>query len=218
MNLHPFYHYLQELDQPLPGREAQMRMSPTPLDPDFVLPHDASETAHPSGVLAPLYPDAQNRLYVILTLRTENIRHAGQISFPGGRCENGETLKETAIRETQEEVGIRPEDIYIARSITPLYLYRTDNQITPFVGFLHKKPELTPNPAEVEEIFSVPLDQLLDNQYQKEEDWHLSHASFKVPFWAVHKVPLWGATAMMMSELLELYREFKKEKKTSNTV
>ncbi len=118
MGLHSFYQYLLERSQKdLPGREAQMKMSPEPLDPDFVLPRKESETAHPSSVLIPLYPDNDNRLNVILTLRTDSIRHAGQISFPGGRREGSETPKETALRETEEEIGVVP-----GSSIPPLYL------------------------------------------------------------------------------------------------
>ncbi|TVR19924.1 MAG: CoA pyrophosphatase [Balneolaceae bacterium] len=211
MDKHPFYHFLKNRSESsLPGREAQMKMAPIPLDPEFVLPHNTSETAHPSGVLIPIFPDNENNLHVILTLRTNSIRHAGQISFPGGRRENDETLAETALRETEEEIGIAPSKVDLACCISPLYLYRTDNQITPFVGFLNDKPALTPNPAEVEEAFTASLEQLISPKYQKREEWHLTHASFDVPYWNIHRVPLWGATAMMMSELLELYGEFRK--------
>lgn len=210
MAVHSFHHFLLERSKyDLPGREAQMKMSPEPLDPDFILPRKESHTAHPSSVLIPLFPDQNNELHVILTLRTDNIRHAGQISFPGGRREGTETLKETALRETEEEIGIQPDQVQIACSITPLYLHRTDNQITPFVGFLNEKPDLNPNPVEVQEAFTIPMHKLLGGENFKREKWDLSHASFQVPFWAIHEVPLWGATAMMMSELLELYRNFK---------
>lgn len=209
MALHSFYEYLRDRsNEELPGREAQMKMSPIPLDPDVVLPRKESDTAHPSSVLIPLFPDENNQLHVILTLRTDSIRHAGQISFPGGRREGSETAEETALRETEEEIGVIRRQVQIACSITPLYLHRTDNQITPFVGFLERKPELQPNPAEVKEAFAIPLQNLIISDNFREERWDLSHASFHVPHWTIHEVPLWGATAMMMSELLELYKEF----------
>lgn len=212
MKLHPFYSFLKnQRSDALPGTDAQMKMSPTPLDPDFVLPRDASDTAYPSSVLVPLYPGSGDDLRVVLTLRTNHIRHAGQISFPGGRKENGETLLETALRETEEEVGIESRQVSVACSITPLYLYRTDNQITPFVGFLDSEPDLIPNPDEVQEIITPSLDELLSGTHLKQETWHLKHASFDVPFWSIHRVPLWGATAMMMSELLALYQTFRDE-------
>lgn len=209
MGHHSFYHFLVDRTlQKLPGRDAQMKMSPEPLDPNFVLPQKESDTAHPSSVLIPLFPDENDLLNVILTLRTESIRHAGQISFPGGRREGDETPEETALRETEEEIGVTRNQIEIACCITPLYLHRTDNQITPFVGFLEQEPKLQPNPAEVKEAFSIPLKNLIENENFKEEKWDLTHASFHVPYWTIHEVPLWGATAMMMSELLELYKEF----------
>lgn len=211
MAIHPFHQFLIERSrQELPGRPAQMKMSPEPLDPDVVLPQKKSDTAHPSSVLIPLYPDADNQLHVILTLRTNSIRHAGQISFPGGRREGSETPEETALRETEEEIGVLRDNVQIACSITPLYLHRTDNQITPYVGFLDEEPELIPDPAEVQEAFSIPVQNLMNGENFKTEEWDLAHASFHVPFWTIHEVPLWGATAMMMSELLELYKEFRK--------
>lgn len=211
MGVHPFYHFLQKRSgEELPGRDAQMKMSPVPLDPDFVLPHQQSDTAHPSSVLIPLFPDENNDLHVIFTLRTKGIRHAGQISFPGGRRENGETLEETALRETEEEIGVSRDDVQLACTITPLYLHRTDNQITPFVGFLEAKPVLIPNPAEVEEVFTIPMSMLISEENFAVEEWELSYATFEVPYWNIHDVPLWGATAMMMNELLELYKEFRK--------
>lgn len=209
MSTNRFYSFLKnEVTGSLPGRKAQLNMAPVPLDPDFVLPQEPSETAHPSSVLVPLFTGKDKRLHVVLTLRTNNIRHAGQISFPGGRCNHGESLLETALRETHEEVGISPEHITIACHITPLYLYRTDNQITPFIGFLETPPVLKPNPAEVQEAFTVALDDLLSGNNLKRKEWHFKHASFDVPYWDIHAVPLWGATAMILSELLELYRVF----------
>ncbi|MEX0647896.1 MAG: CoA pyrophosphatase [Balneolaceae bacterium] len=209
MSNHPFFDFLkQRLEKSLPGREAQLKMSPVPLDPDVVLPKEKTDTGHPSSVLIPLFPDINRQLNVIFTLRTDTIRHAGQISFPGGRSEVNENPKETALRESEEEIGLDRNKIRIAGPITPLYLYRTDNQITPFIGILNEKPELTRNPNEVEEIIPAKLDDLRSEKYLVQEQWDLPGLSMDVPYWKIHQVPLWGATAMIMSELLELYREF----------
>lgn len=210
-----FYEFLKSRSKKkLPGREAQMKMSPVPLDPDVVLPRRSSDTAHPSSVLIALFPEEDEDLHVIFTLRTESIRHAGQISFPGGRTEGGESLIETALRETEEEVGIKRTKIEIACNLTPLYLHRTDNQITPYVGFLEKRPHLKPNPAEVKEAFTTPIRKLVSEENFVVEKWKLSNAIYKVPYWNIHSVPLWGATAMMMSELLELFKEYNRNKQS----
>lgn len=209
MSKHPFYSYLkQRLGGSLPGPSAQQKMSPVPIDSDFGFPDQPTHRTHPSGVLVPLFPDQEQKLHVILTLRTDKIRHAGQISFPGGRQEVNETLCETAIRESEEEIGLNRRDLTIAGKLTPLYLHRTENQITPFIGFLQHKPAMTRNPNEVEEILTVSLDHLNSEKDLVRERWDLREQALEVPYWDIHKVPLWGATAMMMSELLELYREF----------
>jgi len=207
---HRFYCYLKNMKPgQLPGQPAQMRMSPTPLDPNFVLPRTPSDSAHPSSVLIPVYPDSNQKLHVVLTLRSDNIRHAGQISFPGGRQENRESLEETALRELHEEVGIPGNFVKTVGPITPLYLHRTDNQITPFIGFMDEKPKLIPNPIEVSEIVTAELDDLLSEKNRKREQWDLPQTSFDVPFWDIHDVPLWGATAMIMSEFITIYEKFK---------
>lgn len=208
--MHPFYTFLYQLsDHQLPGQTAQVKLLPRPRGQKIIRPLFSDKGGYPSAVLIPLYPGRDERdLNVILTLRAKSIRHAGQISFPGGRKEGNESLKRTALRETHEEIGIDPDLVSIARPITPLYLERTDNQIQPFVGFLEKKPSMIRKPDEVEEIITVPLDHLRDEKLKKNESWDLNKVSFNVPFWDIHRIPLWGATAMIMSELLDLYNTF----------
>lgn len=210
MKLHPFYYYLKERSKSeLPGQLAHMKMAPMPLNSNYVYPQNDLDTAHPSSVIALLYPDEQQRLKVVLTLRTNSIRHAGQISFPGGRSELGEELIDTALRETEEEVGITSEQIHIACSLSSFTLHKSKNIITPFVGFLLKRPQMEPNPHEVQEAFDCDLNVLMDNHCLKRKKWSLLDQDFEVPYWDIHDVPLWGATAMMLSELLVLYEEFK---------
>lgn len=205
-----FYDYLKKRsDDSFPGESAHKQMLPSPKDHSKRFPRHDDGSGHPSSVLIPLFPDQNGDIEVILTLRTGNIRHAGQISFPGGRSEVNESPAETALRETHEEIGIRPESIQIACNISSLYLYRSNNLITPFVGFMDHKPDLTINPNEVEEAFTVPLSRLLDDQALVRETWEIDNREVDVPYWDIHPTtPLWGATAMIMSELLFLYRDF----------
>ena len=211
MSEHPFYSFLKKVDNSsLPGWPAQKKMCPVPVKGDPIRKQPDDNQGNPSSVLVPLFPGHNQDLHVILTLRTKSIRHAGQISFPGGRAEVNETPVETALRETHEEVGIDPNSVSIAGTISPLYLDRSDSRIEPFVGFLNEKPALTRNPNEVEEIIIVKFKELLDNSLLKREVWDLKNRRLEVPFWDIHHVPLWGATAMMMSELLELYQSFLK--------
>lgn len=205
-----FQNWLKKrLQNSLPGKNAHERMLPRPAGNSPEIPQDSIDSSgHPSGVLIPIFPGDDNDLRVILTLRADSIRHAGQISFPGGRSDSGETVTQTALRETREEIGIPESEIEIAGTLTPFYLYRTHNRITPAVGVLDEKPNMQRNEAEVAEIITVKLDDLLSQSFLKRDKWDLSHATYWVPYWDIHRVPLWGATAMIMSELLEIYREF----------
>ncbi|HLR76510.1 MAG TPA: CoA pyrophosphatase, partial [Balneolaceae bacterium] len=165
-----------------------------------------------SSVLVLFFPNERNEPSLVFTLRTSHINHGGQISFPGGRYEKGETKKETALREAREEIGINTEDIDIAGSLSDLFISVSDNLVTPIIGFIDYKPNFRLNPAEVAEVFTVPIEELGNSNNFVEEEWELqSDAKYNVPFWNIHHVPLWGATAMILSELMELYREFKSQ-------
>lgn len=207
-----FKNYIQHrIEQGLPGREAQHRMAPSPEQG-----RNASRNYDPehndyrnSSVLVPLvYRDEEPE--IILTLRTASIKHGGQISFPGGGREGDETIAETALREAQEEIGLRPDNVEVAGFLTPLYVGHSDNMVTPVIGFLNEDQELCPNPNEVDEIFTVCLDSLAVEDNLRYETWKLKGMSYQVPLWNIHRVPLWGATAMMMNELVELYNAYRK--------
>ena len=195
----------------LPGLQAQMKMAPAPLDGKisnkkiYKTGIDTSD----SGVILLLYPSENHSLEIVLTLRTNSIAHGGQISLPGGLAEAGETPEETALREMNEEIGVPEKNVRVVGNLTKLYLDRSDNLITPVVGTLQQKPEFRINPYEVEEVFSVNLRQLTEQNNLVREPWTLRDQTYEVPYWNIHrKVPLWGATAMILSEFLELYREY----------
>jgi 8-oxo-dGTP pyrophosphatase MutT (NUDIX family) len=207
-----FFDFLKERlnDAPLPGRPSQLKMAPEPVTADVAQRKmDAPDDVDSSSVLILLFPNKSQAQELVLTLRTRSINHGGQISFPGGRAEEDESAEETALREAKEEIGIHPADVKIAGRLSKLYVSHSDNYVTPVVGFLNYTPRLTISPDEVEEAFSVEIDSLLDKKNLMVENWDLQEqTTYKVPFWDVHRVPLWGATAMMLSEFLDLYRAF----------
>lgn len=210
--MHSFVDYLkQRLERSLPGLDAQLVMAPEPVDengpPRTLEPPDH---ARQSSVLILIYPNDESGLELLLTLRSSGIDHGGQISFPGGRSEKGESAVDTALREAREEVGIAPEKVEVIGRLTNLYVNHSNNQVVPVVGYLPEAPDLTLDPYEVEEAFSVELESLVGKKNLTVEDWELKNYKFKVPYWDIHRVPLWGATAMMLNEFLELYREFKR--------
>jgi 8-oxo-dGTP pyrophosphatase MutT (NUDIX family) len=201
----------RRLSHGLPGRPSQIKMAPKPVSGGQARKMEAPEHAHQSSVLVLLFPNHENKIELTLTLRSNDIDHGGQISFPGGRAEEGETAVETALREAHEEIGICSQDVSILGKLSELYVNHSNNRVIPIVGFMERRPEFNVNPDEVEEIFTVELDSLLLKKNLTVEDWDLRSHTYKVPYWDVHRVPLWGATAMMLSELLDLYREFLRE-------
>lgn len=210
--MNTFKDYLSSrLSEPLPGHDAQSRMAPEPLN--GVRPkrlyHPENDNYRNSSVLVPLI-ESKTEIRLVLTLRTAGIKHGGQISFPGGGREGDESISETALREAHEEIGLETELVDVIGQLTPLYVGHSDNMVTPVVGFLEQDQNFTPNPNEVDEVFSVTLTQLLSDENLSNDEWDLSGMPFHVPYWDVHHVPLWGATAMMLNELIELYSGFLK--------
>lgn len=207
--MHDFADFLKvRLKQPLPGQEAQRKMAPQPLDEENARVFDPAEDAIKSSVLVVFHPNKKGDPELILTLRSDDIDHGGQISFPGGRAENAETARETALREAREEVGIDPEEVQVLGELSKLYIGHSNNYVTPIVGFMDTIPKLQLDEREVQEAFSIELDSLLVKKNLMVEQWKLQTKHFHVPYWDVHRVPLWGATAMMLNEFLELYREY----------
>ena len=208
-----FHHFLKTRvkESDLPGRTSQIKMAPEPVDSaNPIRRMKAPDHANASSVLILIFPNSDGQLELILTLRTSTINHGGQLSFPGGRAKAGETVVETALREASEEIGITPADVKVSGTLSSLYVPHSNSQVTPVVGLIEYEPALTLNPDEVEEAFSVELESLAGKENLTVENWELRpKATYKVPYWDVHRVPLWGATAMMLSEFLELYREFK---------
>jgi 8-oxo-dGTP pyrophosphatase MutT (NUDIX family) len=182
----------------LPGEIAQNRMLAKPRVavkfPKFV------EPAIPSAVLILLYPH-KNDIYFILTERTNEVEHhKGQISFPGGSWENGEHLHETALRETEEEIGITADKTKIICKLTPLFVKMTGYIIHPFVGYLIKKPNIVPHSGEVNNVFTVSISELIDPANRFAELWNIRKIPVDVPFFKFGKYKVWGATAMILSE------------------
>ena len=189
------------LEQPRPGLKAQMRMSPRPRARVM-----NSAPARAGGVLLLLYP-IDGRLHLVLTRRTEHLpSHQGQISLPGGAQEAGESFEETALREVHEELNVDPAGVQVLGRLTPLYIAPSNYCIRPVVGYTPARPAFCPNPCEVAEVLEVSLAKLLDPSVVHEEDWRLRGVTVRVPFFAVNEHKVWGATAMVLAEFVELLR------------
>jgi 8-oxo-dGTP pyrophosphatase MutT (NUDIX family) len=201
----------QALKQPLPGKTAHIKMAPEKVDGQVDRWEQVQKVAHyrEAGVLLLLYPhrtDSHSELHLALTRRTEYPGvHSGQISFPGGRREDGETLLATALRETREEVGVLPGTLQIIGQLSSLYTPPSNFCIHPFVAFSSTRPTFSLEPKEVAELIETPLSLLLNPATCKQEIWDFpNYGERRVSFFDVFGHKVWGATAMMLSEFLVL--------------
>lgn len=194
----------RRLKDPLPGKTAQFKMA-SAVRQEITPPEDARR----AGVLALLYPK-QQEWHICLIQRVSsnpNDRHKGQISFPGGRYDDEDgTLEQTAIREAYEEVGVLPQEVNILGPLTQLYIPVSNFLVDPFVGFTNNRPEFIPQPTEVADILEVPLAQFQDPATIQQIDLELAPQLIlrDVPHYAIQGKVVWGATAMMISELMEM--------------
>ena len=167
-------------------------------------PSNLEGSARVGAVLLLLYCKEES-LHIVLTRRRDDLNsHAGQISFPGGRQENQESLQQTALRETDEEIGVSPTAVTMLGTLTDIYIPPSDYEVHPFVGWFHngKRPSFQPAITEVAEILEVPLDHLLKPETRKTGPWQFRGMTIKVPYYDVDGHMVWGATAVMLSEFL----------------
>jgi len=190
--------------QPLPGREAQLRMAP--LDRvEHLQPPPTNPPPRDAAVLALFFPDAAHGSRLLLTVRPTGMnQHAGQVALPGGRREGGETLRETALRETHEEVLIPPDDIQVFGALTPLYVIPSRFQVHPFVGIMRREADLSARSDEVAHLFGVPAGDLTAPERRSMHTRRVGKRDRQVPHFDFENHVVWGATAMMLSELAAL--------------
>ncbi len=144
---------------------------------------------------------------IILTERRHDLdSHPGQISFPGGRREPHETLLDTAIREAAEEVNLKTGDVEIVGELTPLLVPPSNYLVHPFIGVAGQELELVPADEEVNLIIRASLAGLLDPRNSRTESRERYGQAVDIPYFSVGEHKVWGATAMMLAELMELLR------------
>jgi 8-oxo-dGTP pyrophosphatase MutT (NUDIX family) len=155
--------------------------------------------------LLPLFLGADGELRVVLTRRSGRLNtHKGEVAFPGGRVDAGESNRDAALREANEEIGLVPMHVEIVGTLEPLTTVVSASKITPFVGIVENMPPLVANVSEVARIFDVSLRELITHDCYHEEIWDFADGTFPVWFFAVEGDTIWGATARMLRRLLDL--------------
>ncbi len=191
-----------ELKKDLPGEKAHVKMAPG------VRHHIKSkEKSRKAGVLILLYPK-NGELNVAFIRRTEyNGPHSGQISFPGGKTEKEDSdIIQTALRESQEEIGINPNNVKIYGQLTPLHIPISNFLVFPAIGYYQSTPEFKADPNEVKEIIEITLKDLLNPENCTTKEFNYGDLSFSAPVYNPQNLTIWGATAMILSEFLEIIK------------
>lgn len=172
------------------------------LDPDPT-PEPASGDRL-AGVLAPLVE--RPRPSLVFTVRSIDLsRHAGEISFPGGLQEPGETLRETALRESFEEIGLDPEGIEVLGALPPVHTFVSGILVVPFVGMIEHAPVFTVSGGEIDEVVTLPIARLADEERVAEIPRDGGRA-WRGYAYEVDGHTIWGATGWMLHSLLEVLR------------
>jgi 8-oxo-dGTP pyrophosphatase MutT (NUDIX family) len=194
-----------DLQAPLPGRKAQGSMAPQ-LRVGPPRAEEPGDDARRGAVLTLFYPH-DDRLWLPFILRaTYNGVHSGQISFPGGGQEPDDaTLIDTALRETYEEIGVSPESVQVLGQLSTVYIPPSNFLVQPVVGYTPTRPDFHTDPYEVADLIEVELADLLNPANRRRETRPLHDRRLAdVPFFAVGEHIIWGATAMILGELLAL--------------
>ena len=188
--------------RPLPGKAAQYFMAPEGRPQTDIEGLDKTKVRQ-AGVLALIYNQNGNARLILTERSTYRGVHSGQISLPGGKREPFDVdFKATALRETEEEIAVPSTSIEVLGSLSPLYIPPSNFLVYPFVGTLDKIPEMIPEPKEVNQILSYPIDFLLDESSRKFQKIKLSSGFvMESPAFVLDDVVIWGATAMILGEL-----------------
>ena len=183
------------MNKKLPGKSSHEEMMVRPKQ-KFLKRRSTFRAA----VLILLYPLNDN-WYFYLTKRTKTVEHhKGQISLPGGMLEKGESSQRAAIRETYEELGIKPQGINIIGPLTPFYIPISGFNVFPFVGWIAECPKLEIQSKEVSKVFTPSVSSLMSPQNKKIKRSTMLGQKIEIPFFDLKNEMVWGATSMILSE------------------
>ncbi|MBT8260541.1 MAG: CoA pyrophosphatase [Flavobacteriaceae bacterium] len=214
MNFKAFLNLISKIENiELPAQDSQFKMSP-PFRNELIKKYsEEMKSAKRAGVLALFYPNNSNITYLVLILRkTYQGIHSNQVGFPGGKIEDKDSnLKETAIRETYEEIGVEQPKVEVLKRLTEVYIPPSNYFVQPFMGICKTTPKFTKQDDEVEDIIEIPLHEFLDNKAVITSKVNTSYSiTVEVPAFKLNGHIVWGATAMMLSEIKDLLKQMLK--------
>jgi 8-oxo-dGTP pyrophosphatase MutT (NUDIX family) len=190
------------LTAPLPGIAGQNLMAPRSRR-EWPAGFDQGRIRNAAGLLL-VFPSV-GRPGIVLTVRADTLRHARQVSLPGGVVEPGETLEQAALREAHEEVGLATDPVILEGRLTPLDIAVSGFRLHPIVASITAFPELRPSDREVARILEVTLADLMAPGSIAWRSITRAGETFDYPAFVLHGVDVWGATAMVLAEFLALF-------------
>ncbi len=202
-----FVNKLQDaLKENLPGNASHLKMSSRLRLKELLKEYD-TPSATLSGVLITLYPKNGTTNTVFMLRQSYDGVHSGQVSFPGGRKESGDdTLVSTAIREAHEEMNIEPDQLQVLGTLSELYIPPSNYLVLPVVAYCSEVPDFIAEESEVAEIIESDLNFLFDPQCRKETILNVRGYEIEAPYYDVNGHIVWGATAMILSELHDVIK------------
>ncbi len=194
----------------MPGEASHYKMEPEVRRKFREQGQQIKDNAKRAAVMALFYPKTNDETYLLLILRKEYPGvHSNQIGFPGGKVEESDKdLLHTAKRETFEEVGIAPDVIQMVKALSEVYIPPSNFLVQPYIGLFTMNAPFTIDPVEVEALVEVPLTDFLDDANLMQQQLTTSYAhNILVPAFKLNGYTVWGATAMMLSEIKDLLRQ-----------
>lgn len=197
-------------DLPLPGESSHHKMVPEFRVKELLQAKVNKELPRKAAVMALFYPNEKAETQLLFILRkTYKGVHSNQVAFPGGKAEiEDASLMVTALRETHEEVGVHPDDIDVLKELSEIYIPPSNFDVLPFIGVYKKPKPFVIQESEVEALLEVSLAQLLSDESIAIKNITTSYAkNVDVPAFKLNGYIVWGATAMMLSEIKVLLKQ-----------
>lgn len=207
MNFQDFQHYIpQLLEAPLPAFASHIKMAPKERIESLKIFDYSSKNPRQAAVLMLLYPKQEQTHLVLIERNSYEGVHSAQIAFPGGKFEKEDVeFQTTALRESEEEIGVFREQIEVIRPFSPLYIPPSNFLVHPFLGVAKETLHFVLDPKEVASIIELPLSDFLSDALLHETTLTTSYATnIAIPAFKINQHIVWGATAMMLSELKEV--------------
>ena len=196
----------KRLKEPLPGKDAQFLMAPeTRLSNEEYLKQFPEHKI--SSVLFLLFPSDGKTNFVLIERSGGGGVHSGQIALPGGKHETSDvTYENTALRETEEEIGVNKNEIKLLGILTDLFIPASKFRVYPHVGYIENKPMFVPNQSEVKAVVEADLETFLKNETMHKKKFLTSYGHLSAPYYLYNGYEIWGATAMLVSEFITMFK------------